>query len=217
MATKNNLDVGGEAPHHTELAERYRIGDSVYDLSQVIAAVKGDQGDDEWNGETMGSRLDRIKEYVKTVDAEKVEADENTAQDDAGQLDVNGNGQDATDSQGAEAAGMFKAASRVSGPVDTLRAFKQDDEADEVEKLIEERDGLRKQLEDIRAELSLGEDDDITTRLQDWKQDMAEASSRVEAAENARNELAKRVRQLEDRATRGPALHGSVDELKAPY
>lgn len=219
MATKNNLNVGSEAPHHTELAARYRIGDTTYDLAQVIAAVKGDASDDDWNGKTMGDRLDGIKDYLKNVDAQKVDDAENTSSDSADQLQAGegDNGDNATDGQGAEAAGLFEAASRAVGPVDTLLAFRQEAEAEEVSKLIEERDGLRKQLDEVRTALSVGEDGDLTATVNDWKQREAEAQQRVSDAENARNDLAKRVKQLEDRATRGPALHGHIDELKVPY
>ena len=86
--TKNNLDVGAEAPHHTKLANRYKIEDNVYDLTQIAAAVKGEQSNDDWNARTMGDRLEAIKSYLKDQDAEKVDETENTAGDgvDASQL-----------------------------------------------------------------------------------------------------------------------------------
>ena len=89
MATKNNLDVGGEAPHHTELSDRYRIEGAVYDLTQIIAAVKGEESNDAWNARTMGDRLDATKAYLKSVDAEKAsEAEQRAvaAEQDASQL-----------------------------------------------------------------------------------------------------------------------------------
>ena len=80
MATKNNLDVGGEAPHHTELADRYRIEGAVYDLTQIIPAVKGEQSNDDWNARTMGDRLEAIKSYLKDQDADDVLDNEYTAE-----------------------------------------------------------------------------------------------------------------------------------------
>jgi hypothetical protein len=158
MATKNNLDVGGEAPHHTELAARYRIGDGVYDLTQIVAAVKGEQSNDDWNARTMGDRLDALKGYLKDQDAEKVE-DEQASEPE--QPDT-GAAQPDEPALNDEAVKLVEAASKAEGPVDTLRAFGQNPEADAVEELIASNQRLVDVIDAVRARLGLTDEDNST-------------------------------------------------------
>lgn len=243
MATENNLDVGGEAPHHTELADRYRIEGAVYDLTQIIAAVKGEQSNDDWNARTMDDRLDATKAYLKSVDAEKVDETENTAGDGETVRDGNGNilehpaqiaGSDGNDAGGTgtatavqgdtlsdddkEALDQVRAGRAAVGPVDTLRAFNRNDEADEVEKLEQERDSLRDQIADVRAKLELKDDTlDLIEAVGALQEKASEAEQRATTAEQDASQLRDKVRRLEERSTRDKPLHGHVDDLKAPY
>lgn len=219
MATKNNLDVGGEAPHHTELADRYRIEGAVYDLTQIIAAVKGEQSNDDWNARTMGDRLDATKAYLKSVDAEKVEDDAgDEPQQDA--PDGDGNNADPLDSEYAKRlerdAALLDAATAATGPVDTLRAFNQDDEAQEVEDLIASNERLTDQIAAIRDRLDAG-DGLITDALDALFEKASEAEQRAVAAEQDASQLRGEVQRLRSASTRDKPLHGHVDDLKAPY
>lgn len=241
MATKNNLDVGGEAPHHTELSARYRIGDGVYDLTQIIAAVKGEQSNDEWNGRTMGDRLDAIKSYLKDQEAEKVDDTENTAGDGETVRDGNGNilehpaqiaGSDGNDATGSgtatavqgdtmsdedkEALDQVRAGRAAVGPVDTLRAFNQNDEADEVEELQQQNERLTDQIKAISDRLNAG-DGLIADALDALFEKANEAEQRAITAEQDASQLRDKVRRLEERSTRDKPLHGAVEDLKAPY
>lgn len=243
MATKNNLDVGGEAPHHTELADRYRIEGAVYDLTQIIAAVKGEQSNDDWNARTMGDRLDATKAYLKSVDAEKVDETENTAGDGETVRDGNGNilehpaqiaGSDGNDAGGTgtatavqgdtmsdedkEAIELVKAAKTAQGPVDTLRAFKQEDEAKEVEDLMSSNERLTDQIAAIRDKLKLTDDtQSIAEALDALAEKASEAEQRAVAAEQDASRLRGEVQRLRSSSTRDKPLHGHVDDLKAPY
>lgn len=241
MATKNNLDVGGEAPHHTELADRYRIEGAVYDLTQIIAAVKGEQSNDDWNARTMGDRLDATKAYLKSVDAEKVDETENTAGDGETVRDGNGNilehpaqiaGSDGNDAGGTgtatavqgdtlsdedkEALDQVRAGRAAVGPVDTLRAFNQNDEADEVEELQQQNERLTDQIAAIRDRLDAG-DGLITDALDALFEKASEAEQRAVAAEQDASQLRGEVQRLRSASTRDKPLHGHVDDLKAPY
>ena len=243
MATKNNLDVGGETPHHTELSSRYRIGDGVYDLSQIAAAVKGEQSNDDWNARTMGDRLDAIKSYLKDQDAEKVDETENTAGDGETVRDGNGNilehpaqiaGSDGNDAGGSgkatavqgdtmsdedrEAIELVRAGKTAQGPVDTLRAFKQEDEAAEVEKLQSDNQSLKQQIADVRAKLELKDDTlDLIGAVGALQEKASEAEQRATTAEQDASQLRDKVRRLEERSTRDKPLHGAIEDLKAPY
>lgn len=243
MATKNNLDVGGETPHHTELATRYRIGDGVYDLAQITAAVKGEQSNDDWNARTMGDRLDAIKGYLKDQEAEKVADDENTSGDGETVRDGNGNilehpaqiaGSDGNDAGGSgtaqavqgdtmsdedkEAIELVRAGKSAQGPVDTLRAFKQEDEAQEVETALAERDALREQINDVRAKLQLTDDTaDLLRAVDALNARASEAEERAVKAEQDASQLRTEVQRLRERGTRDKPLHGAIEELKAPY
>lgn len=243
MATKNNLDVGGEAPHHTELATRYKIGDGVYDLTQIVAAVKGEQSNDDWNARTMGDRLDALKGYLKDQDAEKVADDENTAGDGETVRDGNGNilehpaqiaGSDGNEAGGTgtatavqgdtmsdedkQAIDLVRAGRAAVGPVDTLRAFNQNDEADEVEKLEQERDSLRDQIADVRTKFELTDDTaDLIEAIDALATKANEAEQRAHDADVAASKLRDENMRLRERSTRDKPLHGAVEDLKAPY
>lgn len=241
MATKNNLDVGAETPHHTDLAERYRIEGTVYDLSQIIAAVKGEQSNDDWNSRTMGDRLDATKSYLKSVDAEKVDETENTAGDGETVRDGNGNilehpaqiaGSDGNDAGGSgpaqaiqgdtmsdedkEAIELVKAAKTATGAVDTLRAFKQEDEAKEVEDLKSSNERLSDQIAAIRDKLGAG-DGLITDAIDALADKASEAEQRASAAEQEVSKLRTENQRLREAGTRDKPLHGAIEELKAPY
>lgn len=158
MATKNNLDVGGEMPHHTELSDNYKIGDGVYDLAQIVAAVKDAQSNDDWNARTMTDRLGAIKTYLKDMNAEKVTKavpadmdvekvvvpDEVDVKIEPGAVNYVG------DAGADDYTDMFVKATAATGPVDTLRAFNQHVEADEVEALKAENEELKRRIEEGR-------------------------------------------------------------------
>ncbi len=239
MATKNNLDVGGEAPHHTELAARYRIGDGVYDLTQIVAAVKGEQSNDDWNARTMGDRLDAIKAYLKDQDAEKVDETENTAGDGETVRSATGevlehaeqmnSGADTPSSQDrvkdqpleprdaemVEAVELVQAGRAASGPVETLRAFKQEDEAVEVEELISSLERTNDMIEAIRQRVNA--DGPIADAIDALFEKLTDAENRATVAEQDASQLRDKVRRLEERSTRDKPLHGAIEDLKAPY
>lgn len=223
MATKNNLDVGGEAPHHTELADRYRIEGAVYDLTQIIAAVKGEQSNDDWDARTMGDRLDATKAYLKSVDAEKVDETENTA----------GDGETVRDGNGA----VIQHADGESGPTqadyDELRAS-ADRMADVIEvarvklglpettedtepSLAEGIKAVKQQIVDIREKLKIDAQADIIEAIDALTDKASEAEQRAVAAERDASQLRGEVQRLRSASTRDKPLHGHVDDLKAPY
>lgn len=243
MATKNNLDVGGEAPHHTELSDRYRIGDGVYDLTQIVAAVKGEQSNDDWNGRTMGDRLDAIKGYLKDQEAEKVSDDENTAGDGETVRDGNGNilehpaqiaGSDGNDAGGTgtatavqgdtmsdedkEAVELVRAGKAAQGPVETLRAFKQEDEAKEVEDILSSNERLSDTIAGVREKLGITDETaSIAEAVDELQTKLRETEDRATLAEQDNNALRREAESLRQRVTRDAPLHGAVEELKAPY
>ena len=239
MATKNNIDVGGEAPHHTELAARYQIEGAVYDLTQIIVAVKGGQSNDDWNARTMGDRLDAIKAYLKSVDAEKVEDAEQvtessesntdeqsaTAGDEAGSAgggigtgDSGDSGDAAATPEPDEARRLLDAATAAEGPVETLRAFNQNDEADHVQSLMDT-------LNDVRTKLAAEVGEGVSSVLEALdnliEQKRAQGDLVMvllwERDGVTIGELGARIKQLEQRASRDKPLHGAIDELKPPY
>lgn len=221
MATKNNLDVGGEAPVHKDLGNRYRIEGTVYDLGQIVAAVKGEQSDEDWNKRTLTDRLDTVKAYVKDMNAEKVDDAENTAGDGTvkdGTGQIIGGGAESNE-EAAKALEQLHAAAGAVGPVDTLRAFNQDDEAKEVEDLIASNERLTDQIAAIRDRLKLtdGDNTTISEALDALQEKASEAEQRATVAEQDASKLRTQLKTAQERATRGPALHGHVDDLKAPY
>lgn len=220
MAAKNNLDVGGGAPHHTELSDRYRIEGAVYDLTQIIAAVKGEQSNDDWNARTMGDRLDATKAYLKSVDAEKVDETENTAGD--GETVRDGNGaviQHADGESGptqAEYDELRASADRMAGVIEVARVelgLPEDVEPS----LAEGIKAVKQQIEDIREKLEIDGQADIIEAIDALAQKASEAEQRAVAAEQDASQLRGEVQRLRSASTRDKPLHGHVDDLKAPY
>lgn len=259
MATKNNLDIGEEAPHHTELSNRYRINGEVYDLSQVIATARGDATDVEWNDQTMTERLATIKAYLSSVNAEKVHVQENTSGDGTGSTVKDGEGnviEHAEQSQGSDGGAsnepqqtgnatasendeQYKAleseAEGLRGPVSELQDAldkvaselkidphlldpARDEGVSVYDAIAEAAASTTKQIADVREKLGLTDDTaDIISAVDDLSKKASEAEQRATVAEQDASQLRQEVRTLRERATRGPALHGHIDELKTPY
>lgn len=223
MATKNNLDVGGEAPHHTELSDRYKIEGAVYDLTQIIAAVKGEQSNDDWNARTMGDRLDATKAYLKSVDAEKVDETENTAGD--GETVRDGNGaiiQHADGESGptqAEYDELRASADRMADVIEVARVeLGLPETTGDVEpSLAEGIKAVKQQIVDIREKLKIDAQADIIEAIDALADKANEAEQRAVAAEQDASQLRGKVKRLEERATRDKPLHGAIEDLPAPY
>lgn len=247
MATKNNLDVGGEAPVHKELAARYTIEGNVYDLGQIVAAVKGEQSNDEWNGRTLTDRLGVVKAYIADMKAEKVDDTANTAgdgtvKDGAGNVLLTA----------AQAAGSDGGVAPVEKP--TAQEADQNEEtanelADTKHQLAVYSEGymgalaalgqgqltfddivsagtdplqagiagLKDRMNDVRGALGIREEDDVIEAVKEQALALNEAERRATDAEQRVSQLTGENNRLKDASTRDKPLHGFVDDLKAPY
>lgn len=247
MATKNNLDVGGEAPVHKDLAARYRIDGNVYDLGQIVAAVKGEQSDEDWNARTLTDRLAAIKTYIGDMSAEKVEDTENTAGDGTVK-DGEGNvletaGQAAGSTGGVqqpepptqqEADQNEETANELADTKHQLGVYSEGYTSALAElgmsqytfdDIVEAANdpvtagirGLKDRMSDVRGALGIREEDDVIEAVKDQQKALTDTEQRATVAEQDASHLRQELKTLREKATRGPALHGFVDELKAPY
>ena len=181
MATKNNLDVGGEAPHHTELSSRYKIEGGVYDLTQIIAAVKGEQSNDDWNARTVGDRLDALKAYLKDQKAENVEDDAGGEQQDAPE----GDGVNHTDLfEKAEVEELMASAGVMSDKLEAVRtAFGVEFE----DNLVEAIGALTQKMTEAEQRAVAAEQD--ASQLRGEVQRLRSASTRDKPLHGAVDEL----------------------------
>lgn len=198
----------GETLHGSNKFEAtYQIGDETVQLGDLVVAAFQRSGltREEWDGLDDGVRDAHIETELQRRQKDGgVGPDQNTNAPAATASTPQSN-EGQTVEPGAfsvdekeQAAELLDKATKANGPVATLRAFNQEDEARYVEELMAEKTKADERVKEL-------EDKD------------AEYRGKIAKYEQAHNEMARRIKSLEEQATRGPALHGRVDDLKTPY
>lgn len=101
-----------------------------------------------------------------------------------------------------DAEKLLEAASKAKGPVETLRAFNQEQEADQVEGILQQTSRDKELLQEREAEWS--------ARLKDAQEDLLERDQRIASLEDAQEELKKaHAKELKDLL----AAHQKDDEM----